>query len=73
MNIKPTDLILLTHAGFGVLGAAMALWVFVEALNAQPANEKRIRVASWLAPVFIAVAWFLGGYWYRISTPLKKL
>ena len=46
LNISSSDVILLAHAAFGVTGCMAALWVFVEALNARPANAGRIQTAA---------------------------
>lgn len=49
VNVASRDVILLAHAAFGVLGTLSALWVFVEALNAQQENAGRIRTS---APIY---------------------
>ena len=72
MNISSSDVILLSHAGFGVTGCMAALWVFVEALNARPENAARIRTAAFVAAVCIAAAWICGGYWYLHFYPPEK-
>ena len=72
MNISSSDVILLSHAGFGVTGCMAALWVFVEALNARPENASRIRAAALVATVCIAAAWICGGYWYVHFYPPEK-
>ena len=72
MNISTSDVILLSHAGFGVTGCMAALWVFVEALNARPENAARIRAAALVATVCIAAAWICGGYWYVHFYPPEK-
>lgn len=59
-----SDIILLAHPIFGVLGIILAVWVFVDALNASPSNAARIRNAAYAVTVFIVLAWVLGGYWY---------
>jgi hypothetical protein len=59
-----SNMILLAHPTFGVLGILAAVWVFVEALNASEANAARIRTAALAVAIFIALAWVLGGYWY---------
>lgn len=59
-----SDIILLSHPIFGVLGIIAAVWVFVEALNASPANAARIRSMAYAVTVFMLLAWVLGGYWY---------
>jgi hypothetical protein len=71
-NISSSDVILLAHATFGVAGSMAALWVFVEALNAQPANAGRIRAAALVTAVCIAAAWICGGYWYVHFYPPEK-
>ena len=71
-NISSSDVILLAHATFGVAGSMAALWVFVEALNAQPANAGRIRAAALVTAVCIAAAWICGGYWYVHFYPAEK-
>lgn len=72
MTISSSDIILLAHAAFGVTGCLAALWVFVEALNAQPRNAARIRAAALLTAVSIAAAWICGGYWYVRFYPADK-
>ena len=72
MNISSSDVILLSHAGFGVTACMAALWVFVEALNARPENAARIRIAALVATVCIAAAWICGGYWYVHFYPPEK-
>jgi hypothetical protein len=56
VNIFSSDVILLVHAAFGVTGCMAALWVFIEALNAQPANAVRIQTAALVAAVCMAGA-----------------
>lgn len=72
MNISSSDVILLSHAAFGVTGCMAAVWVFVEALNARPENASRIRTAALVAAVCIAAAWICGGYWYLHFYPPEK-
>lgn len=72
MGITPSDLILLGHAGCGVLGIVAALWVFVEALNATAGSEPRMRVAAVVGAVAMSGAWILGGYWYVRFYPAEK-
>lgn len=59
-----SDVILLAHPIFGVLGTITAIWVFVEVLNASPANAARTRGMAYAVAVFMVLAWGLGGYWY---------
>jgi hypothetical protein len=72
MNISNSDLIVLAHAAFGVLGSLMALWVFVEALNARQENAERTRKAALAVAICMSAAWILGGYWYVHYYPADK-
>ena len=72
MNIQNSDLILLAHATFGVLGTLSAVWVFVEALNAREDNATRTRRASLFVAACMFMAWILGGYWYVHFYPADK-
>ena len=60
MNITSSDVILLAHATFGVLGTLSALWVFVEALNGRDENAGRIQKAALLVAASMVVAGILG-------------
>jgi hypothetical protein len=69
-----SELILFAHPTFGVLGILAAVWVFVEALNADEAHASRLRAAAWAVAVFIVLSWVLGGYWYvNYYAPEKAL
>ena len=72
MNISSSDILLLAHASFGVMGCLAALWVFVEALSARPENAARIRIAAFIAAIAMAGAWICGGYWYVHFYPAEK-
>jgi hypothetical protein len=72
MNVSTSDAILLAHAAFGVTGCLAALWVFLEALNAQPGNAGRTRAAALVTAVSMAAAWICGGYWYVHFYPAEK-
>ena len=72
MQISISDVILLTHAAFGVTGSLAALWVFVETLNARQENASRIRVTALVAAVSMAAAWICGGYYYVHFYPAEK-
>jgi hypothetical protein len=63
---------LLGHAAFGAAGCLAALWVFVEALNAQPANAARLQTGSLVVAACMAGAWICGGYWYLHFYPPEK-
>lgn len=76
MNVSASDVLLLSHAAFGVTGCLAALWVFVETLHAgpqsMPENMARIRAASLLTAICMALAWICGGYWYLHFYPAEK-
>ncbi len=55
---------LLLHPTFGVLGMMAAVWVFVEALNANENNEARLRSVSTVTCVLIWLAYIAAGYYY---------
>lgn len=59
-----SDIILFAHPTFGVLGILASVWVFVEAMNASEANQRRIRYAAAAVTVCIVLAYMLGGFWY---------
>jgi hypothetical protein len=72
MNITSSDVILLAHSTFGVLGTMSAMWVFVEALNAREANAGRIRAAALIAALCFIATWIFGGYWYIHFYPADR-
>jgi hypothetical protein len=72
MNITGSDITLLAHSTFGVLGTMAAMWVFVEALNASEANARRIRTAAWIAAICMIATWIFGGYWYIHFYPADR-
>jgi hypothetical protein len=59
-----SDFILLSHPVFGVLGIILAVWVFVDALNANSGNAGRIRGIAYAVAILMVLAWIFGGYWY---------
>ncbi len=72
MSITGSDVILLAHSTFGVLGTLSALWVFVETLNAQEKNAARIRNVSFITALFMILTWIFGGYWYVHFYPFDR-
>jgi hypothetical protein len=72
MNVSASDVLLLSHAAFGVAGCLAALWVFVETLDVAPDSAVRIRAASILTAICMALAWICGGYWYLHFYPAEK-
>ncbi len=61
--MRPEALIII-HVIFGMFGLITALWCYVDALNASPANQGRISTAAWLTAIFIWLSWILGGLYY---------
>ena len=72
MKITMSDVILLGHAMFGILGTLSALWVFVETLNAREENAARIRRGAMAVAIFMCIACMLGGDWYLNAYPVEK-
>src|SRR5580692_1641451 len=72
MNITLSDVILLAHSTFGVLGTISAVWVLVEVLNAKENNAGRIRNAAFLVALFMSATWIVGGYWYVHFYPADR-
>lgn len=58
------EIILLLHAAFGIICFSGGIWIFVEALNASPANLARIRYASIIVAASMWLAIIVAGYWY---------
>lgn len=73
MNITLSDVILLAHSTFGVLGTISAVWVLVETLNAKEENAGRIRNAAFLVALFMSATWIVGGYWYVQFYPADRV
>ena len=61
-----SEMILMLHPTFGVLAMIAAVWVFVEALNANDGNIIRLRRVSVLAAVLLWLAYIVGDYWYVV-------
>jgi hypothetical protein len=72
LKITISDAVLLGHAAFGILGTLAAVWVFVEALNAQEENASRIRRGAAAVAISMCFACVLGGYWYLNFYPPEK-
>ena len=66
------EMILMTHVLFGVACIVTTVWVFVDVLNANEANLKRIRWMSRAAAVFLWLAFVAGGYWYVVDYKADK-
>jgi hypothetical protein len=57
MRITGSDIILLAHAGCGMLGCLTAAWVFVETLHASAANASRTQFVAIATAVLMAAAY----------------
>lgn len=66
------EVILMVHVLFGVACILASLWVFVDVLNAGPANHQRIQWMSRAAAVFMWLAFIVGGYWYVVLYSADK-
>ncbi len=67
-----TEMILMTHVMFGVACIVTTVWVFVDVLNANEKNLKRIKWMSRAAAIFMWCAFLVGGYWYVVFYPADK-
>jgi len=65
-------IILMLHATFGLLFILANLWVFVDTLNVNEANQARIRTLSFGVVAFMWLAYLLGGYWYVVYYAAEK-
>ncbi|HTB83183.1 MAG TPA: hypothetical protein VK742_05975 [Candidatus Sulfotelmatobacter sp.] len=66
------EIILMAHVLFGVACIINTVWVFVDTLNANAANQKRIKWMSRAGAVFMWIAFLAGGYWYVVFYPADK-
>lgn len=60
------QILLMSHVLFGIACIVLAVWVFVDVLNASEANLKRIRWLSRAAAVCMWISFLIGGYWYVV-------
>jgi hypothetical protein len=59
-----TEIILMAHVLFGMLCIVAAVWLFVDVLHANEANQGRIRTVSIAVAVLMWLSYLVGGYWY---------
>ena len=57
-------IILMVHPMTGLIGLLAALWVFVEAMNANPRNGMRLWWGGMITALAMVATWIAGGYWY---------
>jgi hypothetical protein len=65
-EVTMTQVILMTHVLFGMLCIIASVWVFVDVLNANDANQGRIKTMSIAVAVFMWLTYLIGGYWYVV-------
>lgn len=70
--IKTPDILLFIHPAFGVFSILAAVWLLVEALNANENNKKRINWAAYNVVIWMILAWIFGGAWYVDYYPSEK-
>lgn len=66
------EFLLAIHPTTGVLAILTAVWVFVEALNANASNQARLWLASIATLMLMLVTWIAGGYWYVTYYAIDK-
>jgi len=59
-----TEVILMAHVLFGMLCIVGGVWLFVDVLHANEANQGRIRTMSIAVAILMWLAYLVGGYWY---------
>lgn len=66
------QLILMSHVLFGVACIVAAVWMFVDVLNANEGNLRRIRMMSWTAAAVMWIAFIIAGFWYVVYYKADK-
>jgi hypothetical protein len=64
--------IMMSHVFFGVLGTLFAAALFIDILNVNDANLKRIKVMAFAVTALIILAYLVGGYWYVVHYASDK-
>src|ERR1700744_4945683 len=67
-----SEIILMGHVLFGVACIITTVWVFVDVLNVNAANQLRIKWMSRAGAFFMWLAFIAGGYWYVVFYPADK-
>jgi hypothetical protein len=67
-----TQLILMSHVLFGIACIVAAVWMFVDVLNANEGNLRRIRIMSWTAAAVMWLAFIIAGFWYVVYYKADK-
>ena len=58
--------VLMSHVALGVLSIMCVVALFVDVLNINEGNIKRIKKLSLAIAVLIVLAYLIGGYWYVV-------
>jgi hypothetical protein len=64
--------ILMAHVFSGMVCIVAGVWVFVDVLHVNEANQARIRTVSWVAAVAMWLAFVIAGYWYAVFYKADK-
>jgi hypothetical protein len=64
--------ILFSHVLFGILGVLVAAALFMDIVNLNESNLKRIQIMSLIIAGLIVIAYISGGYWYVATYPADK-
>jgi hypothetical protein len=60
------EIVLMTHVLFGMLCIIATVWLFVDVLNANEANQARIKVLSLGIAITMWLSFLIAGYWYLV-------
>jgi len=65
-------ILMAVHVAFGLLGILAALVIFVDLLNLNSSNVKRIKLLSWVVLLGVFLSYVSGGYWYVVHYATDK-
>jgi len=66
MSLLGTQLSLMVHVFFGVLGFTMAVAIFVYVLHTNDKNIATVKKMSIFVPLFTVLSYLTGGWWYVV-------
>jgi hypothetical protein len=66
------EVILLVHPTLGVLVILAGLWIFVDTLNLNSNNQRRIKFIAVLQAILMWLTFIVAGYWYVKYYPGDK-
>ena len=67
-----STVILMSHVLFGVLGTLIAAALFMDIINLNESNLKRIQAISLVVAGLMILAYLSGGYWYVVNYAADK-